>query len=79
MSRALTIDATLDRVTATCARLGAPISTVETLPRGLIRIALRNADAAANVARAYAKCVVTSPLARTLLVLSSQGMRITQR
>lgn len=79
MSRALNIDATLDHVTATCARLNAPISVIETLPGGLVRVVLRNGDAAAVIARAYAKSIVAGPVARTPLALASRGVPITQR
>ena len=79
MSRTLIIHATLDRVTSTFARLEAPISAVETPVGGLTRMVLRNADAAPNVARAYANSVVTGPAARMPVALSSQGVPITQR
>jgi hypothetical protein len=79
VSRALNIDATLDHVTATCAKLGAPISTIETLPGGITRLVLRNADAAAIVARSYGKNVVTGPVARTPLALGTRGVPLTQK
>ncbi|QJU57490.1 hypothetical protein HL653_06520 [Sphingomonas sp. AP4-R1] len=79
MSRALNIDATHDHVIATCTKLGAPISVIETLPSGIIRLVLRNADAAAIVARAYGKNIVNGPVARTPLALASRGVPVTQR
>lgn len=74
MSRALNIDASQDHVTATCTRLDAPISAIETLPSGITRLVLCNSDAAAVVARAYGKRVVTGPVERTPLSLASRGV-----
>lgn len=77
MSRALNIDASQDDVTATCLRLGAAISTIETLPGGCTRVVLCSADGAAFVQRQYRGKIITTPMARTPLSIAARGIPIT--
>lgn len=78
MSRALNIDAAQQHVIATCQKIGAPISTIETLPNGYTRVVLRNGDAAALVSRSYGKNVIKTPVARTPLTIVGRGVPLTQ-
>lgn len=78
MSRAINIDASQDDVQLTCAKHGAGISSIETLPGGCTRLVLQSADAAVVIRKAYGAKVVTTKQARTPLQLASRGVPLTQ-
>jgi hypothetical protein len=65
MSRALNIDATVDHVRATSAKLKIVISAIEPLVTKGTRVVLMNADDTAAVARAYGSRVMTGPVTRS--------------
>ena len=64
MSRAINIDATLDHVTATCAKRKLSISAIEPLHSGGTRVVMNNADDTAAVAQTYGRKVITGAVQR---------------
>jgi len=77
MSRALNIDASQEQVRAACAKHDAGISAIETLPGGATRVVLMSGDGAALVGRSFGSRVITKPLARTPLALTTRGVPLT--
>lgn len=66
MSRAININADEDHVTATCVKLKAAISAIETLDSGGVRVVLNNSEDAAKVRKAYGTKVITGEVMRTM-------------
>lgn len=66
MSRAINIDATPQHVTATCAKRGYAVTSLETLLSGGTRVVLRNSEAADAVRRAYGHKVIDGEVRRSI-------------
>src|ERR1700750_1637612 len=65
MTRAVNIDAAMDHVIATSAKLNAVISAIEPLVPSGTRVVFVNADHAATVTRAYGSKVLTGVVTRS--------------
>ncbi|OJY51493.1 hypothetical protein [Sphingomonas sp. 67-41] len=65
MTRAVNVDAAIDHVIATSARLNAVISAIEPLIPSGTRVVFVNADDAAAVSRAYSSKVLTGAVTRS--------------
>ncbi|MGV3481054.1 MAG: hypothetical protein ACO1O3_13975 [Sphingobium sp.] len=65
MTRAVNVDAAVDHVIATSAKLKAVISAIEPLVPSGTRVVFVNADDAAAVARAYGSKILTGAVTRT--------------
>jgi len=65
VTRAVNVDAAIDHVIATSARLNAVISAIEPLIPSGTRVVFVNADDAAAVSRAYSSKVLTGAVTRS--------------
>ncbi len=72
MSRALNLDASVEDITRTCAKLGLGISTIEALQSGGSRVVLLNAIDAAAVKKSFGSKVISGAVTRTPSRMRSQ-------